>query len=368
MTSRPSPPPGSPAERPRCRRQGVAPGWLVALLAVSLGSVQATAQDRDRVVVRQRDGRGRLTHVGVITEYNAVELVIRARGRAAPWRVPVDRIVSVTPSRSTHHLAARRHLNRGEIAVAERSFQQALEQSSRKWVRRELLAGLVRCALFSGDYRRAGSHFLSLSDGPTRPRHFELVPLDWRITGSVDAAVASEARAWRGRGGDVAKLLAASHLLRDSAYSSEAETELRRLRISADSRVRGLALAQCWRADSWNKKSTPEQLAAWTRHVRSLPLNLRGGPWYVVGLARFQSQQFQPAASALMWTSLVFDDDRFLAAHATQRAADALLNDNQPAAAGTLYRDLRQRFAGTPAALESATSRQNPPRPRRNSK
>jgi len=340
----------------------------MALLAVTLGSAQASAQGRDRVVVRQPDGRGRLTHVGEITEYNAIELVIRARGGAAPWRVPVDRIVSVTPLRSTQHLAALRHLKRGAIALAERSFQQALERSSRKWVRRELLAGLVRCALHSGDYRGAGSHFLGLSDGPTRPRHFELVPLDWRISGTVDAAVASEARAWRGRGSDVAKLLAASHLLRDSAYSHEAETELRRLRISTDPRVRGLARAQCWRADSRNKKPTPLQLEAWTRHVRSLPLDLRGGPWYVIGLARFKSQQFQPAASALMWTSLVFDDDRFLAAHATQLAADALLNDNQPAAAATLYRDLRQRFAGTPAARESATSQKNAPRTRRNSK
>ncbi len=361
MTSRPSPPRQSPAERPRRRRVRVASEWLVACLAVTLGSAPASAQGRDRVVVRQPNGRGRLTHVGKITEYNAVELVITARGRAASWRVPVDRIVSVTPLRSTQHQAALRHLGRGEITVAERSFQQALEQSSRKWVRRELLAGLVRCALYSGDYRRAGSHFLSLSEGPTRPRHFELVPLDWRITGSVDAAVASEARAWRGRGNDVAKLLAASHLLRDTAYANEAETELRRLRISPDPRVRGLALAQCWRADSRNKKPTPEQLAQWTRHVRSMPLDLRGGPWYVIGLARFQSQQFQPAASALMWTSLVFDDDRHLAAHATQRAADALLNDNQPAAAGTLYRDLRRRFAGTPAARESATSRNTAP-------
>ena len=86
----------------------------------------------------------------------------------------------------------------------------------------------------------------------------------------------------------------------------------------------------------------------------------------MVGRARFGQQQLQPAASALMWTSLVFDDDRFLAARATQVAADALLSDNQPVAAETLYRDLRRRFAGTPAARESATSQPTAPRTRRN--
>jgi hypothetical protein len=69
-----------------------------------------------------------------------------------------------------------------------------------------------------------------------------------------------------------------------------------------------------------------------------------------------------------MWTSLTCRDDRFLAAQATQLAADALLGDNQPAAAQTLYRDLRRRFDGTPAARESATSPKTPPTTRRNSK
>jgi len=340
--------------------------WLVALLGVAIGSERLPAQGRDRVVVRQADGRGRLTHIGEITEYDAVGLAVKARGRAAPWRIPTDRIVSVTTVRSAPHQAALRHLTRGDTTLAERSFREALDQASRSWVRRELLAGLVRCALHSGDYRRAGSHFLGLSESTSRTRHFGLVPLDWRTRGATDAAVASEARAWRGRSGDVAKLLAASHLLRDSTYSREAETQLRRLRISTDPRVRGLAVAQCWRADIKNNKPTAKDLDSWARHVRSLPLEFQGGPWYVVGLARFGQQQLQPAASALMWTSLVFDDDRFLAARATQVAADALLSDNQPVAAETLYRDLRRRFAGTPAARESATSQPTAPRTRRN--
>ncbi len=330
-----------------------------------LATDRLPAQARDRVIVRQVDGRGRLTHVGQITDYNADEIVVKSRGRAAPWKIPAERIVSVIPAHSAPHLAARKHLQRGAVTEAEQSFRLALEGASRAWVRRELLAGLVRCALHGGDYRRAGSHFLGLSESARRTRHFELVPLDWRISGTVDPSVASEAKAWRVRSGDVAALLAASHLLRDSGYAVEAESQLRKLRISPDPRVRGLAVAQCWRADMKNGKVTPRDLDSWTRHIRKLPLELRGGPRFVIGLARLQRRQFQPAASALMWTSLVFDDDRFLAARATQLAANSLLSDNQASAAQTLYRDLQQRFAGTPAARESAVTQPPPPRTRR---
>ena len=342
--------------------------WLAVHLAIAACPPQATAQGRDRVVVSQPDKPGRLTHVGEITEYNAVELVISARGRSQPWRIPLKRIVSVTPVRSQHHHAALEQLKHNQTDLAERSFRKALQTASKKWVRRELLAGLVRCALRSGDYRQAGAHFLNLTEGTTKSRHVSLVPLDWRTQGTVDAAVASEARAWLGRGSDIATLLACSHLLRDSAYSREAETQLRRLRISTNSQVRGLAVAQCWRADLRSETPTPKMLDSWTRHVLSLPVEFRGGAWYVVGRARFQRRQLEPAAAALMWTSLTCRDDRFLAAQATQLAADALLGDNQPAAAQTLYRDLRRRFAGTPAARESATSPKTPPTTRRNSK
>ena len=71
-----------------------------------LATERLPAQARDRVVVRQRDGRGRLTHVGQITDYDAIEVVVKARGRATPWRIPVDRIVSVTTVRSAPHQAA----------------------------------------------------------------------------------------------------------------------------------------------------------------------------------------------------------------------------------------------------------------------
>ena len=364
MTSTPSRLLDGTADQPGCRLARVT-AWLVAGSALVLATDRLPAQARDRVIVRQAEGRGRLTHVGQITDYDAVEVVVKARGRATPWRIPADRIVSVIPVRSAPHLAALKHLKRGELIEAEQSFRTALNGASRAWVRRELLAGLVRCALHGGDYRRAGSHFLSLSESARRARHFELVPLDWRITGTVDPSVASEAKAWRVRTGDVAALLAASHLLRDSGYAVEAESQLRKLRISPDPRVRGLAVAQCWRADMKNGKVTPWHLDTWTRHIRKLPLALRRGPRFVIGLARLQRRQFQPAASALMWTSLVFDDDRFLAARATQLAANSLLSDNQSTAAQTLYRDLQQRFPGTPAARESAATQTPPPRTRR---
>lgn len=340
--------------------------WWAGCLLLCLASGSLPAQSRDRVVYRQPDGRGRLTRTGTIIEYDAVELVLKNRIGGQTWRIPAARIVSVDTARTRPHDEALKRLKRGEIPEARAAFREALGSASRRWVRGELLAGLVRCALHEGDYQRAGSQFLNLCESTPRSRHFELAPLDWYIVGTTAAAVASEARAWRGRKGDVARLLAASHLLRDRSFGAESANEIRRLRTSTDPRVRGLAIAQSWRITLRGGDVSAAQLNEWHRQVRDLPVSLRGGPWFVIGLARVKRRQLQSAASAFLWTSLVFDDDHHLAARATQRAADALLGDNQPSAARTLYRDLAKRFSGTPAASEAAL-REDPPRRRRTS-
>ncbi|MFP6769295.1 MAG: hypothetical protein VB859_14065 [Planctomycetaceae bacterium] len=344
---------------PRVSRWG---GCLLLLLAA--GSLPA--QSRDQVVFRQPDGRGRMARTGTIIEYDAVELVLKSRIGGRIWKIPAARIVSVNNARTPSHDEALKRLERGEIPEARSAFRLALDEASRRWVRGELLAGLVRCALHEGDYQRAGSQFLNLCDSTPRSRHFELAPLDWYVGGTTAAAVAGEARAWRGRKGDVARLLAASHLLRDRTFGAEAENEIRRLRISTDFRVRGLAIAQSWRIELRRGEVSAARLDEWLRQARGLPGSQRGGPWFVIGLARVKRRRFQSAASAFLWTSLVFRNDHHLAARATQHAADALLADNQTSAARTLYRDLARRFPGTPAAREAAP-REDPPRRRRTS-
>ena len=110
MTSTPSRLPAGTADQTGCRlARGTA--WRGVGATLVLATERLPAQARDRVVVRQRDGRGRLTHVGQITDYDAIEVVVKARGRATPWRIPVDRTVSVTPVRSAAHQdGARGHL------------------------------------------------------------------------------------------------------------------------------------------------------------------------------------------------------------------------------------------------------------------
>jgi len=330
-------------------------------------SIAAETGTRDRVIVRQEKGRGQLTHVGEITSYDAIELVIRVRGRAVPVRVPATRLIKVVPARSAAHRRALQALARSDIASAEAAFQEAIGTATRRWVRRDLLAGLVRCALWEGDYRRAGAHFLALADGNPRSRHLYLAPLDWRTRGTSTPAVSSEARNWRIRDDDMAKLLAASHLLRDTAYAIEAESMLRKLRTSSSRVIRDLAVAQCWRVDLRKQRPNAQQLDNWTRHLNQMPSRFRAGPAFVLGSAHATRRAWQPAASSLLWTSLVGDHDRQLAARATRDAATALLSDNQPAAARTLLRDLQQRFAETPAARELSTSPQPDDSPSRSS-
>ena len=70
MTSTPSLLLDGTADQPGCRLAR-ATAWLVAGSALVLATDRLPAQARDRVIVRQVDGRGRLTKGGQIPANNA---------------------------------------------------------------------------------------------------------------------------------------------------------------------------------------------------------------------------------------------------------------------------------------------------------
>jgi len=67
VTSTPSRLLDGTADQTGCRLARVT-AWLVAGSALVLATDRLPAQARDRVIVRQAEGRGRLTHVGQITD------------------------------------------------------------------------------------------------------------------------------------------------------------------------------------------------------------------------------------------------------------------------------------------------------------
>lgn len=330
---------------------------LLGLLGLPCG-VPLAAQTSDRVVIRSSDGIGRLTRFGTIEDFDATQLLLRGRTNLKQQQFTADRVLSISTRRTEAQERGRQLLALRQPEEAREAFREALDLETRKWVRREIVAGLVRCALLEGNYQRASSQFLNLCDSRSQTRYFHLIPLAWTTSGRPDASLVRAARIWNVRDSEIARLLAASYLLDDPTYQPVAENALRSLQSSADMRVRGLASAQTWRIVTRHGQPTTAQIRTWKQQLRRLPTDLRGGPHFVMGQALLRRQEPGDAVAAFLWTSLVHNDDHHLAARATRQAADALLATGHDQQARTLYQDLSRRFPSTPTARETAGSRQ----------
>jgi hypothetical protein len=187
----------------------------------------------------------------------------------------------------------------------------------------------------------------------SKTRHFKLIPLDW-ASENVPPSLKNEAVTWLSEDSDAMHLIGASILLGDGKYGSVAESQLRELSSNPDRRIRGLARAQLWRVRLNNGKVGSLELQRWEDQVKSLPSQLRGGPYYLLGRGLLQRHENERAAMALLWVPLVYDHNPRLAARACFEAAEALRKMGQLDSALVLYNEVNTRFSKTSYALEAA--------------
>jgi len=331
------------------------------LLPGSLVAPPAVAQSRtgDRVVL-SRPGGGRVAVRGRILDYTGQTLTIErtvGRGRST---YPAEQVVEVQTPQTASHTSGLEMFTAGRIGTAITAFERALEAESRVWVRREILAMLVRCHLRQGDYRRAVSRFVVMTQSDPTTRHFGLIPLIWSAS-SADAQLRADALRRLTSPGQVGRLWGASVLLLIAEQTDAAQAVLKRLSVSADRRIRDLARAQQWRLRLRAGNIAGEELALWRNHIESMPQSLRGGPYFLLGTARFRRQEFDRAAIAFLWLPLVYDHDHHLAARACLDAGDSLLRLGQRPEAIAQYTEVIIRFRDTPFAQDAAAALKTPP-------
>ena len=313
----------------------------------------------DSVTLQPERGGGRVTVRGTVREYTGRSLeIIIGTGRLQTY--PASEVIAVESPQTEPHRRALTEFKAGRIEPAAAALQQALAEEKRPWMRREILALFVRCALQKGDYGAAGSRFLLLVQSDPETRHFELIPLAWEFV-QTDETLAAQARAWLSQSDEVARLIGASHLLGENVDAAavvqgapSAEHELNRLASSTDLRVRSLARAQLWRKNLRARQVPREEIERWESRIEDMPDRLRGGPWYVVGQGYLVRRENQRAAAALLWLPLVFDHDATLAGSACFQAAGALAAAGRHNEAAAMYQETTERFRGTPAAAKAA--------------
>lgn len=331
--------------------------WLFAFsLAVPLAHSAITASPLyadDRVVIQQ-PGMSRLPLNGLVEDYTGRELTIHVRTGNSLRRYARSEVIEVQTSYTAHHETGRELFASGRADEAAVELSAALKDEDRAWVRREILALLVKCALWNGDYRTAVSRFLPIADSDPETFHFSVAPLAWTAeVPSKDIRV--EAQSWLAGRSPVSKLFGASHLLFDPASSDTAGAALRSLARESDIRIQRLAQMQLWRQRMQAGTATPGELTRWESAIEQLPDELRVGGYFVLGQTCLKQRQPERAAAALLRLPLVYDADRHLAARACFQSAEQLesLGDRTPAT--NLFSEVVFRFGDTPWGPQAET-------------
>eukprot|EP00456_Euglypha_rotunda_P069217 TRINITY_DN607_c0_g1_i1.p1 TRINITY_DN607_c0_g1~~TRINITY_DN607_c0_g1_i1.p1 ORF type:complete len:392 (+),score=100.85 TRINITY_DN607_c0_g1_i1:1760-2935(+) len=322
------------------------PLFLVAICCLCVLMGTALCHGQDRVTVQQPGG-SRFPITGYVDDYTGRELILRTKTGEGLKRYPREDVVQVQTAYTAHHEKGRQLLASGKPNEARTELTHGLKEEDRAWVRREILAQLIRCALWDGNYRAAAPLFLSIVESDPETIHYGLIPLAWGDTAS-EAAIKLEARGWLADKSPVAQLIGASHLLFDRELNEQAEKVLRQLARDVNIKIQRLAQMQLWRVRSLGGTATPNELVRWEAAIDELPEELRVGGYYVLGQTFRRQQQPERAAAMLLWLPLVYDADRYLAARACFDAAELVESFGDRAQATSLYGELAFRFGDTP--------------------
>ncbi|MGE5193830.1 MAG: tetratricopeptide repeat protein [Deltaproteobacteria bacterium] len=330
------------------------PTAVVALLlaAATLLFMTSATQAQDKVILQRSSYSARVTVSGIVENYTGTEISIRTDNDEPPKIFPSADVVEIQTSQTESHTRGLKLLAEGNVEQAIRELDVAVKKEPRTWVRREILAALVRGGLRRGDYLGAGIRFLALVKSDPTTRQFRVIPLVWAPE-TISREARSEALEWMHGKAEVARLIGASLLYDDRDEGKEARRVLKELSSSTDDRVRVLAQMQARRDEALAGTPGRLQTAQWQQRIDDMPEDLRAGPYFLLGRIYAARHDYELAAATLLWLPLVDDHDFRLAARACLEAGTALDRIGQHAEARTLYREVTVRFAGTPFADEA---------------
>lgn len=312
-----------------------------------------SARAEDVAVIQSPMQSTRITIKGQIVDYTGQTLSIRTGPAAVLKTYPATDVVKVETEYSPAHARGLELFATRKFTEAEAAFAEALEDEERTWVRRELLASLVKCALAEDRLRQAALRFAPLVESDPQTRHWGLIPLIWDED-AVTLPSEADARTVLLAGGRVAPLIAASwNLYRQGLKSADAESTLQSLASDADVMLQRLAQMQLWRVRLKTMAVTDSERRRWQTFADGLPLSLQGGAHVLMAEAAWRQKDVLKAAAEWMWVPLNHAEQPALAAWCQSRAAEALQSAGDNAAAERLRQELRARFPEAKAVTRS---------------
>jgi len=310
---------------------------LVAVAMFTCLLAPVVAQDTVYIGAGPAGGQTKLS--GQILDYNGRELRMVVAG-GLEKNFPAEKVLRVETQYAQQQIDAHAAFANRRFENALALYRKALDKEPRRWVRRQIVARIVRCYCALGRPGRAGEEFLLLIRDDPHTQYFDCIPIAW-MPRQPSVALEQTAREWLARDEPAAVLLGASHLLGGRARLS-ALARLRRLAAAPDGRIARLALAQSWRAAV--ATAGEQQIDAWRRLIEQLPEPLAAGPYFVLGTARARRKQWEQAALAFLRVAILYPQQRGLAAQSLLDAGRSLEKLGRTEEALRLYRELMRNY------------------------
>jgi tetratricopeptide (TPR) repeat protein len=303
----------------------------------------------DTVIVRSDPSGNERRITGSVVEFTGDNLLIQhTSGREE--KLSADRVVQILGDWKESHKAANALFAEGNFEAAVAKYRQALRDEDRRWVQRRVLSQLSWCYRYLGQTDDAVKAFLPLyRDDPKTP-YFTSIPLTW-TAGQVELDLERQAVAWlQDKDSAAARLIGASWSL-SSARRAEAITVLRKFVGNPDPRIVFMAEAQLWRTQV--AASRAEDVSRWQDRIERMPPNIRGGPYYVLGLALSRHEMHNEAAISFMRTAILYSSERDLVPDSLLAAARELETMEQATEAVGLYREILTKYETDRVASEA---------------
>jgi len=319
-----------------------------ALLIVAICCAPVAAQDTV-YVSSSRSARGYTKLSGRVVDYTGRELrlVIPGTGEQS---FPAGEVLRIETQHVRQQVEADAAFAKGEFASALALYREARTAESRVWVRRQITAAMVWCYRALGRPELAAEEFLLLIRSDPQTLHFECIPLAW-VPSQPSVVLEQSARQWLTRQEMPAAVLLGASQLMSTALRPAALARLRQLTADPDRRIAQLARAQTWRAAVVTADG--EELAGWQTAVEEMPQPLRAGPYYVLGLAWAQRQDWEQAALAFLRVPILYPQHRSIAARSLIDAGQSLERTGGTGQAARLYRELIETYPETRSATEA---------------
>ena len=328
---------------------------LIGIMSVSLVLTGvAFAQATDEVVLQASTATSRITIKCEVLDYTGKSLVALSSTGKQTTYLAAD-VISVRTLQTGSHDAGIKEITAGRIAEAEALFEKAMNQESRQWVRREILALLIRCSLRKSDWTAAGTRFLRLVQSDPDTRHIDLIPLAWSRR-PHDSQTRGNAILWLRDKQPMARLIGASFLVFEPKYAAEAERALQELVQQPDERLQTLAQWQQWRRQIGADETSENELKRWEDRIAKLPPEMRAGPYFVLAQGFASRFEFDLAAATYLRLPLGDATDHPVTIEAFLEAAHALQRCGMKAEAARLYREIVTQYGDSPLAQEAQSS------------